>query len=287
MTYGRPAFDSAPATFDDLAAYTRPNYETADAEWTEPAQVDARAKAAGPLGVVFVIANAPPIALISAAGPLKSPTVMAQAYPSALIAVTSPLGAVRLLCQHDFTPLLTGVTVSQFVMDLVTPGGLVRVPISSFQATLSSDRQSYAGCVIPACGQWLATLATATEFVVSRRATLPDGRVIEYVMARSPLNTTQIDQGPTNHTASISGYVQAYEPNANPSATFDRYLDGVRSISVYESGIRVRCAIDWLLRPGQRAYYTDAASFIVSYINMYVVQNTASIDAYMDVGERE
>ena len=56
----------------------------------------------------------------------------------------------------------------------------------------------------------------------------------------------------------------------------------MRSVASGSSGYRVRCAIDWLLRPAQRAYLPDGASFIVSYINFYQPQGN---DSYMDVGE--
>ena len=54
--------------------------------------------------------------------------------------------------------------------------------------------------------------------------------------------------------------------------------------SVYSGntgGLRVRCEIDWLLRPGHRAYY-GTTPIIVDYLNYYV----PGVDQYMDVGER-
>ena len=56
----------------------------------------------------------------------------------------------------------------------------------------------------------------------------------------------------------------------------------MRSVNSGSTGIRVRCAIDWLLRPAQRAYLPDASSFIVGYINFYQPQGN---DSYMDAGE--
>lgn len=104
-------------------------------------------------------------------------------------------------------------------------------------------------------------------------------------MARAPVQTLQIDRGPRNHTASISGYAEAFAAAEAPDARFDRRLQDVRSISQTASGARVRCAIDLLLRPGQRALYADAA-MLVAYMNLYVTANANSVESFMDVGER-
>jgi hypothetical protein len=144
---------------------------------------------------------------------------------------------------------------------------------------------NYLACVIPACEPWLGDLEVASHFIISRRVMLDDGSVLESEMYRAPLETVQLDEGPLNQTASISGYTDGYASDDDPDPARDRTLQGIRSISVYESGVRLRCAIDWLLRPAQRAFYGDT-SFVVSYINYYVTANTASVDEYMDVGER-
>lgn len=166
-------------------------------------------------------------------------------------------------------------------MDLVTPGGLVRVPISSWQATLQTDVQSYVQCVVPAATDWVPDIEVATEFVISRIGTLLDGSTIEYEMARAPAQTVSLDGGAYNYTATISGYTAALTAVENPPASLDRTLTGVRTISRNSGNTRVRCDIDWLLRPGQRAYL-DAEPIIVSYVNYYV----PGFDQYMDVGDR-
>jgi hypothetical protein len=193
----------------------------------------------------------------------------------------SPLGATRALAYHDFTGLL-GDAVTTYVMDLTTPGGTVRVPISSWQATLQTGASNYVQCVVPAVAAWAATISEATEFVISRRAAIPDGAPIEYEMARAPVQTISMDRGPTNYTGTLSGYSDAFAENEAPDATYDRTLTGIRSVTSGSVKTRVRCGIDWLLRPGQRAFYDGEASIIVSYINYYV---PAGSDAYMDVGE--
>lgn len=198
-------------------------------------------------------------------------------------AAASPLGSPALVLQHDFSALM-GDLVSLYVVDLVTPGGTVRVPVSSWQGTLQTDAASYLQCVIPACAPWLAAIDTATEFIVWRRAVLPSGTAMEYEMARSPAEQVQYDRGEQRYTCTLSGYSAVVVPAAvaEPLAVYDRTLTGLRSLSRGTGGARARCAIDWLLRPGHKAI-AAGMPFTVAYINYYA---PAGFDAYMDVGIR-
>jgi hypothetical protein len=207
--------------------------------------------------------------------------VAAVVPQSARVLGRSPLGSARVTAWHDFTGAVSETSVLAYVMDLIGPGGVSRVPISSWQATLQTDASCYVQCVVPACQVWLDTIVAATEFVIYRRATLTNGAAIEYEMARSPLEVRNYAQGPNNYTATLSGYPQALTPNASPPAAYDRTLAGVRSVSDGNGGMRVRADVDWLLRPGMRAFY-GATPILVDYINYYVPGN----DQYMDVGER-
>lgn len=198
----------------------------------------------------------------------------------------SPLGSPRLRAFTDWTGQLLAQQLARYVCDLVTPTADVRVPISSWQATLTTTGECYAGCVIPAALQWTDTLEDATEFVISRRAELSDGQVIYVPVVRCPLDTLQVDSGPTNATASLSGYFDQITADDDPPAVYDRTLSGVRSFTTYNAGLRLRCEIDWLLRPGQRALYGDGQSTVVDYINYYVTSEGSAVQAYMDVGER-
>ena len=195
-----------------------------------------------------------------------------------LIGVPSPLRAPRALVYQDFTGVL-GDAISVYVMDLITPAGPVRVPISSWQATLQTGASNYVQCVVPACAAWFAALNTATEFVIYRRAVLPSGAAIEYEMARAPASTVQYDQGPERYTCTLSGYSPAFAASATPNPGQDRALTGVRSVSIGRA-MRVRCAVDWLLRPGQRAL-VQGVPMPVRYINYYA---PSGFDSYMDVG---
>jgi hypothetical protein len=154
----------------------------------------------------------------------------------------------------------------------------IRIPISSWQATVQDDRASYAQAVIPAAGQWVDAVSDRADgqFIIYRGVRLAGGDVLESELARAPIQTVTFDQGPTNQTMRISGYATA--PPSQLGLT--RTLKNVRSESV-TSGIRVRADIDWFLRPGHTAV-SRGQPFVVSYINYYA---NAS-DEYMDVGER-
>lgn len=217
-------------------------------------------------------------------GPLSGAPLGAGAAPGfvtlARVSAPGPLGVPALVVRHDFTGLL-GDAVTRFVMDLITPAGTVRVPMSSWQATLQTGSSDYVQCVIPACAPWVSTIISATSFVIYRQAGIPGAALpLEYEMARSNADNAQFDQGPQRYTCTLSGYPPGAPAVVGPpSAVFDRTLTGVRSISM-GSGLRVRCAVDWLLRPGQRAF-VRGSPFVARYINYYINPG----DAYMEVGE--
>ncbi len=155
----------------------------------------------------------------------------------------------------------------------------IRPPISSWQATVQSDRASYAQAVIPAATSWVAPISARVpgELIIYRGVRFPDGTTQESEMARAPLGDVRFDVGPTNATMTISGYSTV--PPTEQALT--RTLRNVRSESTANGLHRVRCDIDFFLRPGHTAISRGTA-FKVAYINYYV--NVA--DEYMDVGER-
>jgi len=232
-----------------------------------------------------VVAAPPPEGRLSAPSPLLTPgprllaSFGVPAIPQGIVRAPSPLGVARGLARNDFTSAL-GTAVTRYLMDLVTPGGTVLVPISSWQATLQTGSSCYVQCVIPACSPWAAAINAATEFVIYRRAVLPGAASIEVEMARAPAETAQFDQGAQRYTCTLSGYAAAFAEDLDPPALFDRALTGVRSVS-RGNKVRVRCAIDWLLRPGHRAF-VQGVPFVVRYINYYA---PATGDAYMDAGD--
>jgi hypothetical protein len=197
-------------------------------------------------------------------------------YASAL----GPLGAQRIRGFHDFSAQV-GDLPPRYVMDLTTPGGDVRVPIGSWQATLQTDGQCYVQCVIPACDPYLTAINAATAFTIYRTGSLP-GVEISYQMASATPEFVQLAQGPNRYTTLMSGYSVAFAADAGLPSTLNRPLLDVRSVFDEPSGLRIRCAIDWLLRPGMRAVHS-AITFDVGSIGYYVADG----DQYMDVKEAE
>lgn len=155
----------------------------------------------------------------------------------------------------------------------------LRLPISSWQATVQNGRADYVQAVVPAIMDLVDAIGARSngEIVIYRGARSPDGSEREIEMARAPLEQFRIDRGSFRATGTLSGYA-AITTNADPST---RTLTGLRSLSIDGSGVRARTDIDWLLRPGMMASVGEYA-FEVSYINYYVGNN----QAYMDVGER-
>jgi hypothetical protein len=218
----------------------------------------------------------------SAPGPLGAPAVLAEhVQQAARIALPSILAAPSVLALHDFTGAVQEDQSLFYVMDLITPGGLVRAPISSWQATLQTEQANYVQCVVPACLPYVDHINAATAFRISRRARLQDGTFFEYVMAEAPLDNPSLAQGTGNYTATLSGYSPGLAIDEDPPESTGRTLQGVRTVFTQVSGLRVRCAVDWLLRPAQLAF-VDGSSFVVAYINYYVSEG----DQFMDVGER-
>lgn len=200
-----------------------------------------------------------------------------------IISLPGMFSAERLLAFHDWTSQIPALATIRYVLD-ITGSPTLRIPISSWQATLKLDQQNYVQAVIPGVTAYVSELQTRSvageEFIVSRRVILLTGQVIEQEMARGPITSLRFDRGATNYSGTLSGYIAGFSLPAAPVAATDRVLDGVRSVSVTDGKKRVRCGIDWFLRPGQRADL-DGDLFTVDYISYYA---NAS-DAYMDVGE--
>lgn len=196
----------------------------------------------------------------------------------------NPINAIGLNAPTDdeFVDWAAGVSIlttrTYYAMDIddqtLPP---IRIPISSWQATMQVGRSSFAQAVVPAAGQWESEIYARSEgeFIIKRGAEFEDGTIQESVLARAPLQTIRRSQGPTNTTIVLSGYALIAPATANI-----RTLQNIRQIT-NEPGIRVRCDIDWFLRPGQTATAGNE-QFTVAYINYYA--NVG--DQFMDVGER-
>jgi len=246
------------------------------------ASTHVRVAGGSPLGPGAAVLASRAIA-VAAGTPLGAGAVKLHVPAAIRISGGTPLGSGKAQVWHDFTGALDPRKPAYYVMDLITPDGRVRVPISSWQATLQTDAACYVQCVVPAAANWAASIALATEFAILRRAELPGGQVVEYEMARTELDPSGIryDRGGSAYTVTLSGYPDAFAANSNPPTVYDRQLVGVRSQNNTSGGTRVVCDIDWLLRPGHRAYVDDLA-INVAYINYYAPGG----DHYMDIGER-
>ena len=176
----------------------------------------------------------------------------------------------------DVDPASSQIYYAMEIDDGILPA--IRIPISSWQATVQINRASYTQAVIPTAAQWVdaVTARADGDFVIYRGVRFDNGDTQESELARSPLGDVRSDEGPTNFTVTISGYTSLPPPQTGLTRT----LENVRSQST-GGGFRVRADIDFFLRPGHTAI-ARGTSFVVSYINYYV----NSSDQYMDVGER-
>jgi hypothetical protein len=216
---------------------------------------------------------------------LELPLTDAPAEPEnpAYLRAPIPCANVRAQAFTDFTGQLDNTEPSRYTMDIVAAdNSTTRVPISSWQATLQTDRQTYVQCVIPNCDPFVEAIQDGVSFRIFRRGKTKDGAEIETLFAAAPLQSYTLSEGFLNFTATIYGYTDPYPSNDDPDSLFDRTLTGIRSITQTPSTLRARAAVDWLLQPGQRAYLDEATSFVVGYINFYVTGG----DEYIDVGSR-
>jgi hypothetical protein len=251
--------------------------------WTDPFALSPTVNPAGSVTIrVSPSGGASRTAYIAVQGILQTTAAAAALVtvtPAAQAAASSPLGTPAVLALHDFTASL-GTAVSRYVMDLTGPDGTVRVPISSWQATLRTDGSNYAQCVVPACAPYVDLLNAATSFAILRRVELPSGLFVEAQLASATGLALQQYRGPSRYTTTVSGYTPGFTADADPPASLNRTLTGIRSRSTSSGTGRARCDIDWLLTPGRRAI-VDGDELLVDWINYYVNEN----DAFMDVGE--
>lgn len=265
----------------DQARYTA-GFTPPTGAFDDPVSVsyDARISAASPLGALLARGAITGQVRLSIPSPVGTLLATARTF-SAFLSSDGPLGSFRSAIWHDFTGQL-GDTITRYFLDLTTPGGIVRAPISSWQATLRTDGKCYVQCVVPACAPYVDDITAATAFSIKRRAVLPDESAFEYEMAAAPDPSFSLAQGPFNYSATITAYADAFAEDEDPPAGYDRTLVDIRSLTTTPTSLRARCAIDWLLRPGHRAIVTDSLSIVVGWINYYVNEN----DQFMDVGNR-
>jgi hypothetical protein len=158
----------------------------------------------------------------------------------------------------------------------------LEIPVSSWQSTLQVGELDFVQCVIPGAESVAAELSArqgSEQIAVRQVLQTLNGEVITE-MARAPLSTVILYEGPNRFTATVSGYSE----NDSSTSTGSIFtLTGIRQKTTTVNGsYRVRCDIDWELRPGQEVS-ADGTNFTVDFINYFVSSNGL---AYMDVGTR-
>jgi len=195
--------------------------------------------------------------------------------------INSVLARPRVFLENDFSSLLTFSTQKYKLKVSGTPE--LAIPISSWQATLQTDRQSFLQVVIPNASEYAADLSaragteTFTVFGVGEVGNF----TIENAIASCGIDSLVVNSGPTRSTATISGYTDAF--SADDAVAGLVGLVNIQQVNTTSTGARrIRCAINWLLRPGQEVQ-GGGYTFTASYINYFV---TTTGQAYMDVGSR-
>jgi len=233
-----------------------------------------------PLGAPAVVTSTPPTFSIVTPTPLGEPAALVGLADAVRVVVPSPLGPPAINTFNDFSALVVGL-VENYVMRITgTPE--TEIPMSSWQATLQTDRDSYVQAVVPNAAAYSTILENGQgveEFVIYRVVEL-DGVEMESEMARADLTTIIVQKGPYRATATISGYTDSFSnPISRPTVT----LTGVRSSrQSLGGGAAIRADIDWFLRPGQDVTGDDI-TITTDYISYYV---TNSGDSYMEAGTR-
>lgn len=194
----------------------------------------------------------------------------------------SPIGDPSARIFVDWASSLDPITTrTYYACDIQAPGmDTIRVPISSWQGTQQTRRASYLQAVVPVATEWLDAITERSggEFIICRGAIQTDGSKSETEMARAPIQESTYNEGPQNATVTLSGYLRLLDDPAGPSV---RQLTGIRQRSITAGSLRVRCDIDWFLRPGGQCSAVGT-QFRADWINYYVGQN----QEYMDVGQR-
>jgi hypothetical protein len=181
--------------------------------------------------------------------------------------------------RNEWTLAVTGSNTTFYQCEIHADGfDPLTVPISSWQGTLQIGRSSYLQAVVPAAAEIYSEIHARADgvFAIYRGSRFASGFVNRVEMARAPLQQVRLDRVPQRATVTMSGYTTEF----GGESVGDRVLQRVRSLSA-TPGYRVRCEIDWYLRPGDNAT-AEGITFPVAYINYYANAR----DSYMDAGER-
>ena len=102
MSYTRPAYDAADATWEGASAYTEPDYDAADASWM-PSSAQAQIALTGIIGTLEVFAAAIPRSAILSPGLIGPPQALADIPPLCWIDGAGLIGAPAIRVRHGAT----------------------------------------------------------------------------------------------------------------------------------------------------------------------------------------
>lgn len=153
--------------------------------------------------------------------------------------------------------------------------GELRVPMSSFQATMRRTGKSFLQAIVPAGDSVLPALEYGALMQVQLGYYYPSADEYDGLetIALAPLEQIRSDEGPTRFTLTLSGYGDF--PQADPR---ERTLQGVQTRSINQGARRVRCNVDLLLRPDNYAVDTNGESFRVGQIQYFVNDTSAAME---------
>lgn len=168
-------------------------------------------------------------------------------------------------------PITQGVGVEVYLLEI----GVFEIPMSSFQATIRSEGQSFLQVIVPAADQHASKIASGSMMRVRFGYYYPDIDELGAlsVIAETPLEIIRLDEGPSRSTLSLSGYNQI-----PPSPREEIALEGVRSRSINQGLRRVRANVNLNLRPGHDAIDANGDSFQVDQIQYFVNATSSAME---------
>ena len=184
----------------------------------------------------------------------------------------------------DWIDQIDPLTAKRFYSCVLTGGqdGLddIRLPLSSWQATIQTGRAHYVQAVVPNVLPYVDEITDRPngDIVIFGSVLMTDGTREEVELARAPLGDPRFQIGPRRDTATLSGYRPREDNDPVDTA---RIMRAPRMIGFGGGGTRFRATIDWALRPGMKAI-AQGVEIDVAYINFYVTP----MEEYMDVGDR-
>lgn len=231
-----------------------------------------------------VLSSNPFITSADFGGPLGTPQVVvtnsniaAGPTPNGKGAIPSPLYPPAIVIAQDIRGQTFGENYRAVLID--ANGNETRVAITSWQSTLSARSANYAQIVIPNAGAYKGAIADAVSFKVMLIQTGPGGVQVEFVMASVGTLQRTFSRGASTNNCTMRGYSEKF--SLEEGAGDPVQLQGVRSYSSGETGTRVRCNVDQLIKPGRRVQFESEIDFVVGFVNQYANAQ----GSYMDVGE--